>query len=126
VPNPAHPSSGARRHRRVGGALAPAAAFLNTVAISALLALAGSARLRIRIKTATNGGELKLEFVRPGSAGDFVEADLYTANNPAPVAVVAGTETMLEVADHFGEAMALLTFTPTGNGTITYCDISEV
>lgn len=119
-----HPSFGARDHRTVGGTLADGVALATGVAVSALIPLAGSSRFRIRIK-ASAAGTLSSAFVRPGTTG-FDAASLYTTGNPTDVAVVANTETKLEISEHYGEALLLLTYTPSGNGTLTFCDVCEL
>lgn len=88
------------------------------VAMSALVVCAGASRGRCRFK-ATVAGELKLEFLRPLNSNTVIP---YEAGNPAPVTVVANTETLLSTSDLAGEASALITFTPTGAGVVTFCD----
>jgi len=96
-------------------------AFLNGVAFSIIVPVAGGARWRARIKTATGGGTLSAAYVRnvTGNAA-------YTSNNPANVAVVAGTENIMEEDTHMGESLLKLTFTPSADGTLTYLDFMGV
>lgn len=91
----------------------------NGVALSALVKCAGASRGRVRFK-ASAAGSLKLEFVRP-PANNFA-VDVYAAGNPAAVAIVANTENLLSTPDIYGEASCLITFTPTGAGTVTFVD----
>lgn len=112
-------------HRSMGGpqdtgAFADGAAVANGVPISIIVTLAGCIAWRHRFK-ASVAGTLSYEYLRPDRAGT-----VYTANNPANVAVVANTETKQEVTQHLGESRVKITFTPGGNGTITYSDFSEV
>lgn len=95
-------------------------AVTNGNAVSALVRCAGASRGRVRFKS-TGAGSLKLEFVRPGGS-QRSGVTVYGAGNPDAVAVTGGTETLLTTDAIAGEAMALITFTPSANGTVTFCD----
>lgn len=107
-------------HRPVGQGLAADAPLSTGVPVEAFIALAGAQRWRVRIR-ASAAGTLSAAYVRAGR-----RTDVYAANNPADVAVVANTETAMSEATHFGAAAVRLTFTPSGNGAVTYCDIEAV
>lgn len=109
-----------RGHWQLNGTWKPGAAFANGVAVTQDVPCAGAERIRIRIKTATGGGTLAAAWLRPDGNTP------YTANNPANVTVVAGTENKMDIDPHFGEALLRLTFTPGGDGTFTYVDVSQV
>jgi len=102
----------------MGGAFAPAATLTNGVAVSVLIPLAGASRWRLRFKSSAPGS-LACAYVRP-------DGTAYSSNNPSNVAVTADVETVMEVNEHFGEAQARLTFTPSGDGAMTYADLSQV
>lgn len=128
--NREHPSFRARAHRRIGNAKAgdtlyAGAALANGVPAAAVVQLAGTARFRIRI-AATAAGTLSLAFVRPDETDHFDDTDVYTTGNPPNVAVVANTEAKMDVAEHYGEAFAVVTFTPAADGAVDYVDICEV
>lgn len=109
----------ARGHWTLKGAWKPGTAFTNGAAITIDVPCAGAERIRIRMKTATGGGTLAAAWLRPDGETK------YTANNPADVAIVAGTENKMDVDPHFGEGLLRLTFTPSADGTITYVDVSQ-
>lgn len=112
-------------HQVVGGALAPGAAYTNGSAVRAIVQLAGAARFRVRFK-GSGAGSLALAFLRPGATlTNPATAETYNTA-PSPVAVTANTEAVLEVAEHFGEHGAVLTFTPSADGTVTWCDIARL
>ncbi|WP_291165338.1 hypothetical protein [Gemmatimonas sp. UBA7669] len=99
-------------------ALYAGASCTNGVPLSALVVCAGASRGRVRFKS-TAAGTLKLEFVRPLNSPSVVP---YGAGNPTPVAVTANVETLLTTPDIAGEASALITFTPSGAGTVNFVD----
>lgn len=97
-------------------ALHAGATCVNGVKMAALVVCAGASRGRVRFK-ATCAGSLALVFVHPDNAQAPVE---YAAGNPTPVAVTANAETLLTTPDIAGEAQCLITFTPSGAGTINF------
>jgi hypothetical protein len=124
-----------RPHVRLVGQLKAGAATSNGGILYELVPVRGAARLRVRIKTATNGGTLDVFFVGPDfnqqQSGDGVAyaslaGTIYTTGNGTQAAVTAGTEAKIDV-DCYGESYALLKFTgTTGAGTITYVDVAQV
>lgn len=121
-------------------ALAPGTATSNGGVLYDIIPVRGAARVRVRIKTATNGGTLDLVFLGPqfdtaqsratgavaATAYGSLVGTQYTTGNPTQVAVAAGTEAKID-ADCYGESYVLVKFTGTvGAGTITYCDTSQV
>lgn len=110
----------ARFHRVLPEELTPGKSYTDTTDRSAVVAVAGEARFRLRFK-ATIGGTLKARFLRPGGTEE------YTANNPADVPIVADTETKLDVTDHYGEGYVKFIFTPSAQPyTIDIADLSHV
>jgi hypothetical protein len=100
------------------GGLHAGATCANTVPLASLVTCAGASRGRVRFR-ATVGGQLELVFCRPGGGS---APELYAAGNPAPVTVTANVETLLSTDAISGEALALIRFTPSGAGTINFCD----
>lgn len=129
------PDDISRPARRMTGALAAGTATSNGGVLYEVIPLRGSARVRVRIKTATNGGTLDLLFVGPdfnqqqgvdAVAFASLTGTVYTTGNPTQVAVTAATEATI-VSDCYGEGYAIVKFTGTvGAGTVTYCDYSQV
>lgn len=95
------------------------AVCVNAEPLSALMTCAGASRVRGRLLS-TADGELKIEFVRPLVNSHAIET--YAAGNPTPVAVTGDRETLITSADLAGEALALVTFTPSEAGAITFFD----
>lgn len=123
------PRSEPRLLRRLAGALAPGTATSVGGILYEVVPCYGAAKMRVRIKTAANGGTLDTVFVGPDF--DFTQTvafaslvgTLYTTGNPAQVAVSAGTEAMID-ATCVGEGYLIVKFTGTvGAGTITYVDV---
>lgn len=104
----------------VQGDLADGAAVTEDTAASVLVATAGLARFRVRLKSSA-AGTLSFEYCRADSANTG-----YGTSNPIDVTITADTEAVLEVDEHFGEGVGRVTFTPDADGTITYCDFSGV
>ena len=95
------PPDQSRPSYRLKGQLAAGAATSNGGILYELIPVRGSARVRVRIKTASNGGTLDLFFVGPdfnqqqaedGVAYGSLTGTIYTTGNPTQVAVTAGTE----------------------------------
>lgn len=121
--------------------LAAGTATAATGVLYDIIPVRGSAKLRVRIKTATNGGTLDVVLLGPdfdvqqarGTQGAAAVAfaslvgTQYTTGNPAQVPVTAGTEAKIDITDLSGESYALVKFTGTvGVGSITYVDVSQV
>lgn len=127
------PDDIARPSRRLTGQLAAGAATSNGGVLWEAIAVRGSARVRARILTATNGGTIDLVFVGPNfdpgtptAAYASIVGTKYTTGNPTQVAVTAGTEATI-VADCYGEGYLLVVFTGSvGAGVITFCDVSQL
>lgn len=109
-----------RGHWAVGGDFTAGAPFLAAVPIDEILPMTGAGRMRVRFKTATSGGTLAARFLRPD--GSDVS---YTQSQPVDLTVAAGVEAVLDLDPHYGEGLLKLTFTPSGNGTIAFCDASQ-
>jgi hypothetical protein len=115
------PVADARRgHWALGGDFTAGAPFLNAVPIDEILPMTGAGRMRVRFKTSGGGGTLAARFLRP----DGSDA-LYSQSQPVDLSVTAGVEAVLEIDPHYGEGLLKLTFTPSGNGSVTYCDASQ-
>ena len=108
-PNPAQ--------RRAAHVLWEGNVLVNGVAITVYIPLSGAQIARVRFK-ASCAGVLKAEFVRPTGV-----RTVYALLQPDPVTVVAATEVVLDIDTTFGEAEALVTFTPGDAGTVTYADV---
>lgn len=114
------PTLDRRGHWSVGADFRPGAPFLAAVPISVVVPTAGANRLRLRFKTTGNGGTLVFQFVRPD------ESDTpYTGSQPVDQTVTAGTELVVDINPHYGEGLLKLTFTPAGNGSVVFCDVSQ-
>lgn len=108
-----------------GDSLAAGATLVSGTPVKAIANLAGAARARIRLKTTANGS-LTLAYLRPDQPREFTIADalVYDAA-PSPVAVTGGTEAVMDL-DLYGEHGAVVIFTPSANGAVTWADISQV
>lgn len=118
-----------RRHRTVDaplggqppGVLGAACPFVNGTPITKLIPVAGALSVTLRgLFAATGGtgsGTLSFQFMRPAP----FSTTPYATNNPANVAVTGGTEFIVTINPN-GEAWMLVTFTPSGNGVVTYFD----
>lgn len=118
-----------RRHRRVeedrqnnpsgfaeGGALSVAGG-----AVSKLIPVAGALAVTFRgLFAASAGGTFTFAYVRPDSAA----GTSYGVSNPANVVVSGGTEFCFTINPN-GEGNLLVTFTPSGTGTITFFDTMQ-
>jgi hypothetical protein len=117
---------------RLKGALKAGAATSNGGILYEIVPTRGSSRMRVRIKTATNGGSIDLIPVGPDFDPDQTVAfgsltgTLYTSGLPTQVGVTAGTETKIDL-ELYGENYVIVKFTGTvGAGTITFVDVSQV
>lgn len=114
------PVADARRgHWALGGDFTAGGPFLNGVAIRVVVPMTGAHRMRLRFQ-ATGAGALQARFVRPD--GQDVA---YTVMQPVDTAIVANVESVIDIDPHYGEGLLKLTFTPSANGTITFCDASQ-
>lgn len=119
---PGFPSLIPRPAIRLNGAspgLAVGVAFGNTDVRSELVATAGSARIRVRILTASAGGTIQ---IIPMATDGTTE---HTTGASAATAVVAGTEMNVDL-DLYGENLCKIEFVGGGTGTITYVEIAQV
>lgn len=129
------PDDISRPARRLTGALAAGTATSNGGVLYEVIPVRGSARVRVRIKTATNGGTLDVFFVGPdfnqqqsvdGVAYASLVGTIYTTGNGTQASVTAGTEAKVDV-DCYGESYAIVKFTGSvGAGVITFVDVSQV
>ena len=124
-----------RPHRVVGGDLAAGTSLASGSSKSRVVCVAGLARVRVRIKTATVGGTLNVIPIRPigtddtavSAAGEISAAKVteYTTGT-GTATVTAGTEQKVDL-DLYGESYVLVELEYTaGAGTITFCDISGI
>jgi hypothetical protein len=127
------PDDISRPARRLTGQLAAGAATANTAIIYEVIPVRGAARVKVRLKV-TNTGTLDLLFVGPdfnqqqavdGVAFGSLTGTVYTTGNPAQVAIVANTENSIS-SDCYGESYAIVKFTGSATGAISYCDVSQV
>ena len=112
-------------------------AVTNGTTYREIVACPGSARLRVRILTATATGTLNLKPVAPMAltATDESVSDKTGFIDPAKVvvyatgtatgAVAAGTETKVDL-DCYGENYVMVEFICTATGSVVWCDISQV
>jgi len=112
-------------HGPIGGAFAEGALLTGTTAYYARITTGPASKFRLRVK-ASVGGALVLAYIRPGEGPEIPAASLavYTAGSPSgsPFTVTDATESVIDVTGT-GEAEVLVKFTPTGNSTVSYCDI---
>lgn len=92
-------------------------AFVNGVAQSWVVPVAGGRLAWVRILTATSGGNLEIRYRRTN--GD----EYPVAVGPADTAVVAATLLEKECTLK-GVKEMIVRFTPSGNGTFTYLDVA--
>lgn len=121
-----------RAARRLNGALKPGTATSNGGILYEVIPILGATRVTVRIKTATNGGNIDLIFAAPNFdpeqtlAFASLAGTLYTTGNPTQVPVTAGTEARIQATCE-GESFLIVKFTGSvGAGTITYVDVSQV
>jgi hypothetical protein len=107
---------GAHYRFPAGHALGVAAALTAAVAVTATVPVLGCSRGRVHLKS-TAAGTLQLQMADPTGT------DAYGDPAAVSVAVVANTDVSLDF-DPRGEAYLKITFTPSGNGEITFCDVS--
>ena len=121
------------QHRVLAGGLKVGAVTSNGGTNIEVFPIAFTRFITIRAKTATNGGTLQADFVRPVATEPVFNTDgsingaqcvKYTSpTSPASVALVAGTENSLQITCN-GEEYLMLTFTGSvGAGTVTYVDV---
>ena len=133
-----HPDAIYRGLIRCKNGLAAGAATANGVVIYEVVPVFGSARVRVRIKVATNGGTLDVIPVGPDFdvtsagvvAGSTAFGSLvgtqYATGGSTSNAVTAGTELKVDL-DLYGETYLLLKYTgSTGAGSITYVDVAQL
>lgn len=112
-------------------------AVTGSTTYSQVVATAGSARIRVRILTATATGTLNVIPIAPMGATSTDEAT-YNANGKidtskitpyatgtGTVSVSAGTEANVDL-DLYGENHCLVQFVCTLSGTIAFVDVSQV
>lgn len=119
---------------RCQNGLAAGTATANGTTIYEIVPVSGALRIRVRIKTATNGGTLDVFGLGPdfdltqaqaGVAYGSLTGTIYSTGNPTQVVVAAGTESKADI-DLYGEEYVVLKFSgTTGAGTITYVDVSQ-
>lgn len=102
----------------VGGDLADGAEFVSGTAIAETFTCSGVARIRIRF-LATAPGVLALYFLRPM----LNEETAYPTGQPDPISVTANEEAILDVQFHMGEGRAAISFSPSADGVVSYCDV---
>lgn len=122
---------------RCSSGLAPGTVTASAGVLYEIVPVWGAKTVRVRIKTATNGGTLDFFFLGPdfalsagATAGSTAYASLgntiYTSKGGTQLAVTAGTEAGQDV-DCAGEGYLILKFTGTvGAGAITFVDVSQL
>jgi hypothetical protein len=132
-----YPQAKCRPWTRIdSGLLAAGAALVSGTVAYKVVPILGAASLSVRFKG--NAGALDIVFLGPDFNPDqdlnnggtpIAFASLvgtkYTSGNPVQVAIVAATENIITATCH-GENYALIKFTPSENGTVTYCDVGTV
>lgn len=105
-------------HQPVGGHLAAGSALANATLVSERVNCAGAARVRFRLK-ASVGGAVAIYGFRPSqNSTSKYDTAIATAT------LVANTELVIDIAEHFGEHALSLELTPSsGPGTVTHCDV---
>lgn len=109
--------------------------FINTAVKYEVVSVSGMAKITARIKTATQGGTIDIFFIGPDvdvdallkndTAYGSIVGTIYTSGNASQGTVVAGTEQLITVACS-GEDYAVVKFTGTGTGTVSYCDVATL
>lgn len=102
----------------LGGALAPGQALSNGVPVSVQVPIGGARLVTIRALL-TCSGSLQPSFTHPG------QSTLYTQGNPTAIAVVGNTEVYEQITAN-GEAAVDLTFTPSGNGVVSFFHVLQL
>jgi hypothetical protein len=109
-----------RGHWALGGEFTAGAPFLNAVPIHVIVPMAGAVRARIRFQTSGAGGTLSARFLRPdGSDAPYIQSQ------PVDLTVTVDVESVLEIDPHYGEGLLKLSFLPSGNGSVVFCDASQ-
>ncbi len=108
--------TGLNVHREVGGGLASGAEYENGVPVVVDVAVYGAGGVRFYGKF-TAAGSLAIETLRWDGVG------VYDTNPVSNVAVSANTEFIQDVY-LLGERGFRLTFTPSGDGAVTYLDVT--
>jgi|SRR6185312_13307105 len=114
--------------------LAAGTAFVNTGVHYEIICVAGMQKGVVRIKTSGAGGTLDVFFIGPDVDTKLAMAQnaaypppgtVYTTGNATQGTVVAGTEQLVAFTPA-GEDYAIVKFTATGTGTITYVDVAAL
>lgn len=123
-------------HRVLKGALAPGSALASATVIGEVIPIANVRYLTIRVLTATAGGTLNFDFVRPVATEPVMlstdtgvnpaQVTKYTSPaSPTAVAVTAGTQASLQVTCN-GEKYGYVSITGGGTGTVSWVDVSAL
>lgn len=110
-------------HKQLTDGLEPGAALTNAVASRCFVKLGGLDRFRLYFKSSV-GGSLTLEYCH----ADVLNTSTFlTIGNPVAVTIVANVENKMDVALHYGERAARISFTPSaGPGTVTTAELCGV
>jgi hypothetical protein len=103
----------------VGGDLKDGIPLATGVPVKAYFNCAGMARIRLRILLTCNA-TAAFRFLR-SIPNRNIE---YAAEQPVDTPIVAGVESVIDVAAHYGEGRASLEITPLQNGEVVYVDQS--
>jgi hypothetical protein len=110
-----------RPHFRLGGDLAAGTIIGNGITNKVLIPIHGARVVRLRALVTVAAATLKARYVMPT---DF--ATEYAANQPADVALIAGTENILDITTVAGEAYLSVQVTSGGAGmSVSYVDACQ-
>lgn len=102
--------------------LAPGTVIANGVTNKVLVAILGSRVVRIRARVSAQAGTLKARYVHPTD-----HQTEYAVGNPADVALVAGTENVMDIITVAGEAYLSVQITSGANGmTVDFVDVFQL
>lgn len=93
------------------------AAGVNGTPITMTVGCAYAKAMTVRFLSAV-AGTLTIRLLRPDRQSE------YPVSQPSDTAIVGGTGVRVQVADMEGCAHVRITFTPSANGTVNYCDVS--
>lgn len=107
--------------RRLLEDLAPGTVIANGVTNKVLVAVLGVRRVRIRARVSVAAGTLKARYLSPAD-----HQTEYAVGNPGDVALVAGTENVMDIITVAGEAYLSVQITSGGAGMVVdFVDVAQ-
>ena len=105
---------------RLGEDLAPTTAIPNAQTNKVLVAIWGARVVRIRALITGAAGTLKARYVGPDHATE------YASGQPADVALVAGTENVMDITTVAGEMYLSVQILSAGAVVVSYVDVAQL